>query len=159
MEDLPPLVEDAFAHECQIRDMYAARLAEFRPHERLLKTENGFAGSRVRADMRTVDSSNCVYIWEFKLAASYDGLGQIQTYVALERQTSRFRRKVQGVLAAFSIQPEIRTAIDVLNLGIELVELPPKLRLAGGIPVVTSFPPVPNIPVLVGLVPTQGGSR
>ena len=159
MEDLTPLAEDAFAHECRIRDIYAARLVEFRPRERLLKTENGFAGTRVRADMRTVDSRNCLYIWEFKIVASYDGLGQIQTYVALERQASRFQRSVQGVLAAFSIQPEIRTAIDVLNLGIELVELPPKLRLAGGIPVVTTFTPVPNIPVLVGLVPTQGGSR
>jgi RecB family endonuclease NucS len=139
--------------------MYAARLAEFRPQERLLKTENGFAESRVRADMRTVDSRNCLYIWEFKIAASYDGLGQILTYVALERQASRFQRSVQGVLAAFSIQSEIRTAIDVLNLGIELVELPLKLRLAGGIPFVASSTPVPNIPVLAGLVPMQGDSR
>ena len=74
------------------------------------------------------------------------GLGQIQTYLALERLATNFERDVQAVLAAFSIQPEIRTAIDVLNLGIELVELPAQLRRAGGIPAFTNFTPVPHIP-------------
>src|SRR3984885_11181270 len=133
MEDLIVPAEESFARECRIRDLYAARLGEFRPHEKLLKTENTIAGSRVRADMRTVDSRNRLLVWEFKLIASYDGLGQILTYLALERVAANFRRDVRGVLAAFSIQPEIRTAVDVLNLGIELVELPAKLRLAGGI--------------------------
>jgi RecB family endonuclease NucS len=159
VQDLTSPAEIAFAHECRVRDLYAARLEEFRPQEKLLKTENGFVGSRVRADMRTVDSRNGLRIWEFKIEASYDGLGQILTYLALQRLTSGFRRRVQGVLAAFLIQPEIRTAIDVLNLGIELVELPSKLRLAGGIPAVTSLIPVPDIPTLADLTPTQGDSR
>jgi hypothetical protein len=159
MQDLTSPAEVAFAHECRVRDLYAARLEDFRPRERLLKTENGFVGSRVRADMRTVDSRNELRIWEFKIVASYEGLGQILTYLALERLTTSFQRGVQGVLAAFSIQAEIRTAIDVLNLGIELVELPAKLRLAGGIPAVTNASPVPNIPTLADLTPTQGDSR
>jgi hypothetical protein len=159
MQDLTSPVEIAFAHECRVRDLYAARLKEFRPQERLLKTENGFAGSRVRADMRTVDIRNELRIWEFKILASYEGLGQILTYLALERLATGFRRNVQGVLAAFSIQPEIRTAVDVLNLGIELVELPAKLSLAGGIPAITNFGPVPDIPTLADLMPTGGNSR
>ncbi|MGW4129851.1 hypothetical protein [Amycolatopsis japonica] len=137
--------------------MYAARLAEFRPQERLLKTEVGFTGSRVRADMQTVDRWNVLRIWEFKIEASYGGLGQILAYLALERQASSFQRDVRGVLAAFSIQPEIRTAVDVLNLGIELVVLPLKLRLAGGIPTMTRFVPVPDIPAFPHhLMPLQG---
>jgi hypothetical protein len=156
MEDsIAPLAE-VFAHECRIRDLYAARLDEFRPRERLLKTESRPAGSRLRADMRTVDRSDVLRIWEFKIAASYEGLGQILTYVALERLANNFQRDVQGVLAAFTIQPEIRTAIDVLNLGIEVVELPNKLRLAGGIPAITTVPALPQIPNLPGLVPAQG---
>src|SRR5262245_32901157 len=106
MEDSRISMEEMFAHECRIRDLYAARLTEFRPQERLLRTENGFAESRVRADMRTVDCGNVLRIWEFKIAASYDGLGQILTYLALERRATNFVRPVEGVLAAFSIQPE-----------------------------------------------------
>jgi hypothetical protein len=108
--------------------------------------------------MRTVDSGNVLRIWEFKIAASYDGLGQILSYLALERLATAFGRRVEGVLAAFSIQPEIRTAIGVLNLGIELVELPAKLRLAGGVPAITNSTPLPDIPTL-GLTASQGESQ
>jgi hypothetical protein len=144
-------LEDVFAHECRIRDAYAARLREFRPKERLLKTENVLAGSRVRADMRTVDSANRLLLWEFKLAVSYDGLGQILTYVALERR-SDLDRQVRGVLAGFTIQPEIRIAIEMLNLGIEIVELPGLLRLAGDVPVKPPTP-VPDIPLFAPTIP------
>jgi hypothetical protein len=158
VEELIVSAEEAFAHECRIRDLYAARLAEFRPQERLLKTENTFAGSRLRADMRTVDSRNVLRIWEFKIVASYEGLGQVLTYLALERLATNFQREVQGVLAAFSIQTEVRAAVDVLNLGIELVELPAKLRLAGGIPVVAAPTSVADIPNLAQLPPAPEGT-
>ncbi len=137
--------EEAFARECKIRDAYAARLREFRPQEWLLKTENTLAGSRVRADMRTVDSANRLRLWEFKVDVSYDGLGQILTYVALERR-AQLDRQVRGVLAGFTIQPEIQIAIEMLNLGIEIVELPSLLRLAGGVPAKPPTP-VPDIPL------------
>jgi hypothetical protein len=155
MEEVTSLAEERFAHECRVRDLYAARLVEFRPLEKLLKTENTFAGSRVRADMRTVDSGNVLRIWEFKIAASYQGLGQVLAYLAMERLETNFRRVVRGVLAAFSFQSEVRAAVDVLNLGIELVELPVKLRLAGGIPVIAGSP-VPDIPNLAQSLPAQG---
>lgn len=159
MEELEGPPEEAFAHECQIRDQYAARLVEFRPHERLLKTESGFTGSRVRADMRTIDRSNQLRVWEFKIKASYDGLGQILTYVAQAEIETKFERSVQGVLAAFSFKGEIRAAVRVHRLGIELVELPPKLRLAGGVPAHASLMSVPDIPSLSDLQPARGESR
>jgi RecB family endonuclease NucS len=146
MQEFGAPEQDVFAHECRIRDVYASRLSEFRPREKLLKTEYTFAGSRIRADMRSVDSINTLRIWEFKLFAGYEGLGQILTYLALERRATNFQREVRGVLAAFSIQPEIRTAVDVLNLGIELVDIPAKLRLAGGIPATEPLAPLPDIP-------------
>jgi hypothetical protein len=150
--------EEAFARECKIRDAYALRLREFRPQEWLLKTENTLAGSRVRADMRTVDSANRLRLWEFKVEVSYDGLGQIQTYVALERRAQLARRTqpgqmVRGVLAGFTIQPEIRIAVEMLNLGIELVELPGVLRLAGGVPALPPTP-VPDIPLFINATST-----
>jgi hypothetical protein len=135
-----------FAHESRIRDEYAGRLAELRPAERMLKTEAGFSDSRVRADMRTVDETGLLRVWEFKLAAGYEGLGQALTYLALARKDEGFARPVKAVLAAFEIQAEIITAVEVLNLGVELVVIPPKLRLAGGIPVVTEPPVIPDIP-------------
>ena len=151
MRDLASPPEEVFARECRIRDAYAARLREFRPQERLLKTENTLVGSRVRADMRTVDSANRLRLWEFKLDVSYDGLGQILTYVALERR-SDLDRQVRGVLAGFTIQPVIRIAVEMLNLGIELVELPGMLRLAGGVPALPATP-VPDIPRFAHPIP------
>jgi hypothetical protein len=159
LQEFDSSCEEMFAHECRIRDYYAARMGEFRPLERLLKTESGFAGSRVRADMRTVDRTNQLRVWEFKIRASYAGLGQILAYVAQAEMETRFERSVQGVLAAFSFQDEIRTAVRVRHLGIELVELPLKLRLAGRVPAPVSFVPVPDIPSLVHLQPAQGDSQ
>ncbi|MGH2559028.1 MAG: hypothetical protein ACRDJH_08185 [Thermomicrobiales bacterium] len=56
---------------------------DFRPGERLLNNEHSYAGTNVRGDMRTLDSSNLIRIWEFEINASYEGLGQVLTYVAM----------------------------------------------------------------------------
>lgn len=145
--DLP--ADAIFAHECRIRDLYANRLKEFRPAEKLLKTEYKFDGSFVRADMRTVDVSDIIRVWEFKLVGSYEGLGQILTYMALARLAEDFSRPVKGVFAAFGWQQEVRMAVEVLNLGVELVTIPAKLRLAGGVPAkLASLSPPPVIPYL-----------
>ena len=58
MEELDLLAQESFAHECAIRDAYALRLGEFRPNEKVIKTEYAFAGARARADMRTLDSEH-----------------------------------------------------------------------------------------------------
>ncbi|MDQ0679690.1 hypothetical protein QFZ30_003072 [Arthrobacter pascens] len=142
--DLP--ADAIFAHECRIRDMYASRLREFRPTEKLLKTEYKFDGSFMRADMRTVDISDILRVWEFKLIGSYEGLGQLLTYIALARLAEDFSRPVKGVFAAFGWQPEVKLAVEVLNLGVELVTIPAKLRLAGGVP--TENAPMSSPPVI-----------
>lgn len=141
--DLPE--EAIFAHECRIRDLYADRLKEFRPSEKLLKTEYKFDGSFVRADMRTVDAFETIRVWEFKLIGSYEGLGQILTYIALARLAEDFSRQVKGVFAAFGFQHEVRMAVEVLNLGVELVTIPAKLRLAGGVPARETPPSSPPV--------------
>jgi hypothetical protein len=84
--------------------------------------------------MRTVDKTQLLREWEFKIHADYRALGQILTYIALARRERDFARVVRGVIAAFDFQPEVRLAIEVLNLGIELVILPPWMAAAGGIP-------------------------
>lgn len=139
---------DEYAAERNIRDAYGARLAEFRPCERVWRTEHVYYPSLLRGDLRTVDTLNRIRIWEFKIKASYDGLGQILTYVALARKETKFSRPVLGVLAAFEFAPELATAVEVLNLGIELVVLPEPLRLAGQVPVAVSPVTIPNIPYL-----------
>ncbi|GAA3040762.1 hypothetical protein GCM10010464_00390 [Pseudonocardia yunnanensis] len=151
--ELPIAPEEGFAHECRIRDLYARRLPEFRPGEMLIKTEHTYAGSRVRADMRTLSSDGVIRIWEFKITASYAGLGQALTYLAVARQREGFERTFRGVLAAFDFQSEVRTAVEVLNLGIELVELPAKFRLAGRVPQINSHASIPTIPHLSDLLP------
>jgi hypothetical protein len=130
------LDSDTYEHECRIRDAYAASLASERPYERLLSLEHtyGDAATRaIRGDMKTVNQNNILHIWEFKIQAGYSGLGQILTYVAMARKAMGFEKRVRGVLAAFAFQPEITEAIELLNLGIEAVEIPPKYRQAGGI--------------------------
>lgn len=144
-------LEESYARECLIRDLYADRIAEFRPSERLLKTEYMFPGSAVRADMRTVDTNGLLRVWEFKIFASYEGLGQALTYLALARKAENFAKPVKAVLAAFEFKSEVVTAVEVLNLGIELVVIPSKLRLAGGVPLLDAPKPVPNIPHLPDL--------
>lgn len=152
MEQLLTAPQEPFAHECRIRNLYADRLAEFRPHEKLLRTEHSYADTRVRADMRTLDHNDVIRVWEFKIVASYEGLGQVLTYLALARKDVNFTRAIRGVLAAFEIQPEIEVANEVLNLGIELVIVPDKLRLAGGVPPLRAPQAVPQIPQLSTLL-------
>jgi hypothetical protein len=145
-----------YAGERAIRDAYAARLSEFRPSERLWMTEHTYPPSLLRGDMRTVDELNRIRIWEFKLKAGFEGLGQILTYVALARLELKFSRPVLGVLAAFEVPNELFQAIEVLNLGIEVVILPEPLRLAGRVPSATPATPVPRIPLVPLTGPVDG---
>jgi hypothetical protein len=140
--------DEKYAAERAIRDAYAARLREFRPTERLWKTEHTYPPSLLRGDMRTVDELNRIRIWEFKIKLGFDGLGQILTYVALARLELNFARPVLGVLAAFEVPVELLTAIEVLNLGIEVVTLPEQLRHAGLVPATRPSMPIPDIPLL-----------
>ena len=75
-EDINPPRGEVYAAERAVRDAYAARLREFRPDERLWKTEHTYPPSLLRGDMRTVDQRNRVRIWEFKIRVGFDGLGQ-----------------------------------------------------------------------------------
>ena len=113
-----------FERETRVRDLFAARLQEVRPEERLLETESAFPGSRRRADMRTVDRANLLRIYEVKLVAGYCGLGQVQVYLGMARKQFHFQREVRGVIAAFRFEPEFVETIRLLNLGIETVTLP-----------------------------------
>lgn len=139
-------LDEKHASERAIRDFYAERLADFRPSERLIKAEHALPPSLLRGDMRTVDDSNRIRIWEFKIRAGYDGLGQILTYVALAREEYGFDRPVLGVLAAFEFIPELARAIEILNLGIETVILPEVVRFAGKTPISAPAVTVPRIP-------------
>jgi hypothetical protein len=150
-EMVPPR-DEGFAAERAVRDAYAARLDEFRPDEKVWKTEHVYYPSLLRGDLRTVDKLNRIRVWEFKLKIGYDGLGQVLTYVALARQELKFARPVLGVLAGFEINPELPTAIEVLNLGIEVVLLPPALRQGGLVPVTA---PQVNIPLIPQMIPAQ----
>ena len=125
---------DHFAHECRIRDFFARNLADHRPFECVLETEPGYATSLLRADMRTVHRRNTLREWEFKVFANHKALGQILTYLAIARREANFDRQILGVLAAFEFSNEVRVANQVLNLGIELLEIPRWMRQGGAIP-------------------------
>lgn len=138
---------DGFAHECAIRDTYARRLADFRPQERLIRTELTFQEAGLRADMKTIDTCNVLRIWEFKIQADYNGLGQVLTYLAMERKNSP-GRQVRAVLAAFEFADSIIETNEILNLGIEMIPLPPMLRRAGSVPSqVVNADNIPFIPL------------
>lgn len=148
-------LEDGFAHECAVRDAYASRLAEFRPRERLLGTEATFKDVALRADMKTVDQTNALRVWEFKIKADYKSLGQILTYLAMERRDSP-DRIVRAVLAAFQFDESTLMTNEALNLGIEMVKIPLKLRQAGFVPAQTaSRHDIPFIPISLPAPPSQ----
>lgn len=129
--------QEEFAHECRIRNLFAESFAELRSDERVIATEHRCGATSIRADLRTVDKNNVLREWEFKIRASYEALGQILTYVAMARQRENFTRTIRGVIAAFEFQPEIKDAIEIMNLGIELVSIPPWMAKAGEIPLTT----------------------
>lgn len=140
MEDAP-----GYEREGRIRDYYAAELEQHRPGELLVARENSYAGTAVRADMRTIDRGNVIRLWEFKLRAGHEALGQILIYVAMARRAEGYDQPIRGVIAAFEFMPELVDAVERMNLGLELVRLPPVLRLAGRIP---AGPAVATIPVI-----------
>jgi hypothetical protein len=91
-----------------VRDYYASELAQHRPGELLVARENSYDGTTVRADMRTIDRSNITRLWEFKISASYEALGQILVYVAMARRAEEIAGSdslIRGVIAAFDFQP------------------------------------------------------
>lgn len=138
---------DGYAHECAIRDTYARRLEDFRPQERLIRTELTYQAVGLRADMKTVDTDNVLRVWEFKIQADYNGLGQVLTYLAMERKSSP-GRQVRAVLAAFEFADSIVEANEILNLGIEMIALPQMLRRAGSVPSqVVNADNIPFIPL------------
>ena len=71
---------------------------------------------------------------------------RVLTYLAQAKLELGFERTVVGVIAAFVFPREIRLAVNVNNLGIELVEIPPRLCAAGFVPTGPSGCPV--IPVI-----------
>ena len=138
-----------FASECKIRDFYSEQMPKLRPSELVVKREATFHNWPLRADLRTVDQSNVLREWEFKLRADYSSLGQVLTYTALIREQLNFERDVQGVIAAFEIPEHLVKAIRINNLNIELVVLPPWMAQAGNIPILAanaSPVEVPRIP-------------
>ncbi len=144
-----PPDSDQYEHECRIRDEFAKHLDQERPGELLLEKEHTYGEVAIRAirgDMKTLDEKNVLRIWEFKIVAGYDGLGQILAYLAMARRVVGFKRTIRGMLAAFDFRPEITEAIEILNLGIEVVRIPPKYRLAGNVLPHGMIIPPPTIP-------------
>lgn len=123
-----------FEHECRIRDFYAKHLHRERADELLVGTEHSFSDGSTRADMVTVDKFDLMRIWEFKIKADFEALGQILSYVALAKRQTDFTRPIRGVIAAFEFRHEIQIAIEVLNLNIELITIPSWMEQAGNIP-------------------------
>lgn len=137
-----------FAYECHIRDFFAKNITRFRPGELVSSKEVVYANSNIRADLRTVNSRDVIFEWEFKIEADYSSIGQVLSYTAQAKTEFGFKRTVRPVIAAFNFPDEIKLAIEVNNLGIEIVELPLWMRAAGSIPEVVHAPPKIFLPTL-----------
>lgn len=105
--------------------------------------------------MSTTDETGTVRVWEFKIIASYDSLGQVLVYLAQKRLDYLVQnasdivqgklKDIRGVLAAFEFRPEVEIAIAILNLGVELVRIPRKYMAAGDVPNGTTRTDIPTI--------------
>jgi hypothetical protein len=137
-----------FERETRVRDLYAMAIQEVRPGEQVVGKECRSGKSGMRVDLRTVDISNLIREWEFKLYATYEALGQIQVYVC-QALCVNPGRQVRGVIAAFGFQPELRETVRSLNLNIELVTIPQWMAQAGGVPLTS--PPVNVVKIPKGI--------
>lgn len=137
-----------FAHECRIRNAFAADFSMQRPLERVMSKETRYKVTALRADLRSIDQRGLIREWEFKIDADHYVLGQILTYVAHARKELNFR-PVRGVIAAFTFSADLQMAIEVMNLNIELVFIPLWLRNAGKNPALGAKPvSIPSIPAI-----------
>ncbi|MDM1328907.1 hypothetical protein [Acinetobacter indicus] len=118
-----------YEHECAIRNYYAKNLEFFRENKKLIGKELRYSSTYLRSDMRTIDTSNYLREWEFKIFADYKALGQILQYLALSRSETDL--PVRGVIAAFDFSKELIFTNERLNLNLELVHLPEWIRNAG----------------------------
>ncbi|MDQ3933702.1 MAG: hypothetical protein M3340_03630 [Actinomycetota bacterium] len=118
-----------------MRNAYADELQRYRPLELEVSRERlpGTADCK-RADLFTVDRQGLLRVWEFKVRATGASLGQLLLYLALCRRHYNGKRVVRPVLAAAEFDPDVTFAIEALNLGIEVVVLPPAVLNAGRIP-------------------------
>ncbi|NVJ00814.1 hypothetical protein HV824_22220 [Myxococcus sp. AM009] len=137
-----------FERETRVRDLYARDIREVRPGERVIGKECRYGESGMRVDLRTVDTSDLIREWEFKIYARYESLGQIQVYV-YQALCANPGRQVRGVIAAFDFQPELRQTVRSLSLNIELVTIPHWMAQAGGVPL--SAPPVNVVKIPKGI--------
>lgn len=99
----------------------------------------------MRVDLRTVDASNLLREWEFKIVATYEALGQVLVY-AHRAILENPHRQVRGVIAAFEFQPELYETVRGFCLNIELVTIPSWMAQAGAVPLTSSAVTVVNIP-------------
>ena len=150
------LLTESYAHECKIRDAFSRDLTTLRPKERLIKNATRFTHTSLIADMSTTDEAGTIRVWEVKIMASYESLGQVLVYLAQKRldyvvqhssQVVQGKMKdIRGVLAAFAFQPEVEVAVAILNLGVELVRSPRKYMAAGTVPSGITRTNTPTIP-------------
>lgn len=120
-----------YERECLIRDTYAARMEHEKPDQIVIGREAKYSNSNLRVDLQTVDKNNLYREWEFKLYADYKALGQVLVYVSEAKMESNFEKDIIGVIAAFEFQPELISTIRMMNLAIELVEIPKWMAMAG----------------------------
>ena len=127
--------EVTYARERAIRDSYAADLQRYRPEELEVNRE-ALPGlqKQKRADLLTVDRQRLLRVWEFKVRATPTALGQLLVYLALCRRHYGDQRIIRPVLAAAEFDPDVTVAIEALNLGVEVIELPPTVLNAGKVP-------------------------
>ena len=123
-----------YARELAMRNAYADELSTYRSQEYEVSREGLPGGTRRRADLHTVDRNEVLRVWEFKIRATPDALGQLQMYLWLCRLHYGLSRVVRPVLAAAEFDPELPAVIEGLNLGIEVVRLPPAVLNAGDVP-------------------------
>jgi hypothetical protein len=135
VKDTPEVPEVTYARERAIRDSYADDLQRYRPEELEVNRE-ALPGlqNRKRADLVTVDRQRLLRVWEFKIRATAEALGQLLVYLALCRRHYGDQRVIRAVLAAAEFDPDVTCAIEALNLGVEVVVLPPAVLNAGKVP-------------------------
>jgi hypothetical protein len=127
--------EVIYARETAMRDAYANDLRRYRTTEYELSREKlpGITAAK-RADLFTVDQHDVLRVWEFKIRASSDAIGQVLVYLALCRRHYGLNRIIRPVIAAAEFDPDVLYAIEALHLGIEVVRLPAAVLNAGKVP-------------------------
>ena len=108
-----------YEKEIYIRDEFYENFSSYAPqlNQKVQKKEHSLKTGR-RTDLKTIDEFDNVFLWEFKIHANSETIGQLLNYISTYKHEIKFENYVYGYIAAFSFDPDLTLSLKSLSLPI-----------------------------------------